>query len=192
MRRAEPLAMSTHLWQMNDEVCYVKSPGMIVDLSSGQKMKPGDFTAHSQWSTASVPERIVGRDGSMSYEKTDAASTWIKWPLRNQVSKITYAPGQPRFVDDLYNEWVGWGVEPKKREAMAGSYQVHLRECRKRSDRVVSRLVRIPDTKSGRKIILGCGCSWYCDWDGENARWIHSREGVWFEFYKDREQTSTT
>jgi hypothetical protein len=58
---------------------------------------------------------LVKPGGTISNVKTNAAAAWIKWPLRRSVRKITYAPGQPKFTDNLcYNQWSGWGCEPVK------------------------------------------------------------------------------
>lgn len=111
---AEPLAMTAHLWQMNEELCYVANPGLIISTQDRTKMAASAFTGHSDWSTASVPERKVTPTGKVSHEKVPAAPVWLRWPLRNRVSRITYLPGAPTFVDGMYNQWEGWGVEPKK------------------------------------------------------------------------------
>lgn len=113
MGAAEPLTMATKLWEMNDEVTYVRDPGLII--AGGVKMTPNAFTGHSDWTTVSVPERVVKPGGVISNVKVSAAGVWLKWPLRRSVRKITYAPGQPQFThDNCYNEWKGWGCEPKR------------------------------------------------------------------------------
>ena len=114
---AEPLTMATKLWEMNDSVTYVRNPGIIITHGDGYdvKMSPTSFTTHSDWATENTPERIVKPGGSVSYQKTNAAAAWIKWPLRRSVRQITYAPGEPKFTkDQCFNEWNGWGCEPKK------------------------------------------------------------------------------
>lgn len=118
LSQSEPLALSSKLWEMNEQVLYVQSPGLVLVQATGAKMIPSAFTSHSEWSTASVPEQKVKADGQISYVKTAAAPVWIKWPLRKSVSKITYAPGKEKFLERdgqlLYNQWEGWGCEPKK------------------------------------------------------------------------------
>lgn len=115
---AEPLAITRHLWRMNEEVCYVANPGFVIDRKHGEKMPVTTFTAHSDWATASVAERVVQTGGSVSYKKVPAAPQWIKWPMRRRVDKLSYLPGQETFCEDkgraVYNAWKGWGVEPKK------------------------------------------------------------------------------
>lgn len=115
---AEPLAITRELWRMNDQVCYVADPGFLVDLRQGTKIPVNTFTSHSDWATASVPERVVQPGGSVSYKKVSAAQQWVKWPLRKRVDKLNYLPGQEPFVQhegvEVYNTWKGWGVEPVK------------------------------------------------------------------------------
>jgi hypothetical protein len=114
LHQAEQLTLVRRLWQMNEEVCYIKDPGLIIDVRTRIKLTPYAFTGHSEWSTLNVPERKVTKDGSVSYVKTDAASAWLNWPLRNSARKATYLPGQPKYVDECFNQWEGWGCEPKK------------------------------------------------------------------------------
>lgn len=118
MGTAEPLGMTSRLWQMNEEVVYVEDPGFIIDREYGQKIAVPNFTSHSRWATANVSERKVRPNGSMSYEKVPAAPVWLHWPLRKSVAKLTYAPGNDRLFEkegrDYYNQWRGWGVEPVK------------------------------------------------------------------------------
>jgi hypothetical protein len=115
---AEPLALTRRLWQMNEEVVYVNDPGFVVARDTGQKLPISNFIGHSYWATASVPERKVRTDGSISMEKVSAATVWIKWPLRNNVTKLTYMPGEDTFYESkgltYYNQWKGWGCEPRK------------------------------------------------------------------------------
>lgn len=118
LKRAEPLGMTKRLWQMNKEVAYIRDPGMVVAIRTGQKMDCSKFTAHSDWATQSVPEAKVGKDGTLAIVKGAAAPQWIKWPLRMSVDKLTYLPGQERFVEQeglsYLNQWRGWGVKPAK------------------------------------------------------------------------------
>lgn len=115
---SEPLAMTRRLWQMNNEVVYVEDPGFVIAQGSGQKLPVANFTGHSKWATANTPERKVKPDGSLSVVKAPAAMAWLKWPLRESVSKLTYMPGEGRFYErnglTFYNQWKGWGVAPKK------------------------------------------------------------------------------
>lgn len=113
MGAAEPLTMTAKLWEVNNHVTYVRDPGLVI--AGEVKMSPTSFTSHSDWATESAAERIVKPGGVISTVKVNAAQAWLKWPLRRAVNKITYAPGEPQFTEDnKFNEWKGWGCEPKK------------------------------------------------------------------------------
>jgi hypothetical protein len=115
---AEPLGITKRLWQMNKEVAYVRDPGMVVALRTGQKMDCSKFGAHSDWATQAVPEKKMRPNGTLSLEKSSAAPVWLKWPMRRSVDKLSYIPGEERFVEQeglLYlNQWKGWGAKPSK------------------------------------------------------------------------------
>lgn len=118
LKRAEPLGLSRALFNMNDRYIYVMNPGLIVNERTDSKISPGAFKEH-----VAAPSIYVSRefeiDGTIKTKTTSAASAWLKWPLRREVEKITYAPGCEKFIIDkrglsVYNSWQGWGVEPKK------------------------------------------------------------------------------
>ena len=114
---ATPLTLSRSLWDMNERVVYAKSPGMIVDLSTKQKILPSAFQQHTH-ATESCHEIVFKTDGSIMMRRASAATSWLKWQFRNEVAKMTYAPGQPQICDvgdqRAYNTWDGWGCAPKK------------------------------------------------------------------------------
>lgn len=118
LKAAEPLGMTKRLWKMNKEVVYVRDPGMVVALKTGQKMDCSKFAAHSDWATIAVPERKVKSDGTIAVLKSAAAPIWLKWPLRAAVDKLSYLPGEEPLVEQeglvYLNQWKGWGVAPSK------------------------------------------------------------------------------
>jgi hypothetical protein len=112
---ADLLGMTRPLWKINEEVAYVENPGMLVVEATGQKMNADMFKGHSRWATASATETKVSAKGVLTREKVPAAPVWLRWPLRRTVSRLTYAPGQPKITEDReFNQWPGWGVKPKK------------------------------------------------------------------------------
>lgn len=118
LKQAEPLGMCKRLWQMNDEVVYIRDPGMVVIQRTSQKMDCSKFGAHSDWATLAVPERKMTKDGAVAVTKAAAAPMWLKWPLRRAVDKLSYLPGEERFAEHdgetIFNQWKGWGVKPEK------------------------------------------------------------------------------
>lgn len=115
LSEAEPLGVAKVLWSLNERYVYVRDPGLIIDQGSRAKTAPGAFTQHLE-STLSYQERHLKADGSISYKAVSAAATWLKWPMRREVGRLTYQPGQPTHIvngEALFNIWPGWGVEPK-------------------------------------------------------------------------------
>jgi hypothetical protein len=118
LRQAEHIGLVKPLFDLNQRFVYVANPGLIIDQHTQAKHKPGALKEHlAAPTTVSVKELTA--DGKIKYKRASAGAEWLKWPLRNSVSKISYLPGKPRFVNGngpltYYNEWCGWGVEPRK------------------------------------------------------------------------------
>jgi hypothetical protein len=113
LREAEPLGFTRALWDFNSKYAYARSPGIIVNQATMSKINPSHFKDHLE-SKASYQERDLDKDGNVSVRKVSAAAAWLKWPLRNEVSSITYAPGEGRITKrNEFNIWEGWGAEPK-------------------------------------------------------------------------------
>ena len=113
MENAEPLGLTEPLFKFNRKYVYVQSPNTIMDMDTFIKIPPGAFKEHFK-SAATYQERSIKPDGTVSYKPVSAAAAWIKWPLRNEVTKLTYAPGQKKQTDASFNIWTGWGAEPEK------------------------------------------------------------------------------
>lgn len=115
---AAPLGFTRQLWRMNEELVYIKDPGLIVYQNSDQRQEPSKFAGHGDYMTLSVPENKVRADGTVSIQKVAAAPVWLKWPMRRTAEKLSFLPGEERFCEykgsQVYNQWKGWGVEPKK------------------------------------------------------------------------------
>ncbi len=112
---AEPLGLSRPLWAMNQKYAYVQDPGLIINQSTRLKVAPSAFTGHLE-STKTYQERKLKPDGTLSFEAVSAATAWLKWPLRTEVTRLTYQPGQSAFLttgsEQTFNIWPGWGVTP--------------------------------------------------------------------------------
>lgn len=119
LHEATPLGLTKSLFDFNKRYVYIRDPGLIVNQSSHAKISPAAFKDHLN-STSEYQELEVKKDGTISYHAVPAAGAWLRWPLRCEAEKITYAPGQPRFIESnpiVFNSWRGWGVEPKKGDA---------------------------------------------------------------------------
>ena len=114
LRTAEPLGLTRPLWELNEKYVFVESPILIVNQHNRSKVSPSAFKDNLE-ATTDYYERQFKADGSMSFRQASAGAAWIKWPLRTQVSAITYKPGAEPFVLDpepMFNTWPGWGCQP--------------------------------------------------------------------------------
>lgn len=113
LRGAEALTIAQPLWEMNERCAVIADPTVVVDKVTGQFMSPAAFR-DVLFADHTVPEQRVQADGTISMKKVPVAKHWMQWPLHARLSGITYAPGQPRIVDDKWNQWEGWGATPFK------------------------------------------------------------------------------
>lgn len=105
------------LHRLNEEVVYVRDPGLILQLASGQRMTARAFQEHA-YSDRVYVEKTTSqtKDGGEATRLTEkcAPREWIKWPPRACVTRIAYKPGRPRYLeeDNSLNAWKGWGTVP--------------------------------------------------------------------------------
>lgn len=111
LEAAEPWVAAKELHRLNEEVVYVRDPGLVMRLDTMQRMSARAFTDHA-FSTRWYMEEIVSKQGVKKIKKS-AAREWIGWPSRAEVPRVTYAPGEPKVTDSReLNIWPGWGCEP--------------------------------------------------------------------------------
>lgn len=121
---AQSLTLARTLFDLNDKVSLVRSSVLVVDNQTGNKYSVDNFV--KIYGNVMHSERVFGKDGSVSLRKANGAKSWMEWPLRHDVDRLTYYPGRERFFDDpkdgrVYNTWRGWGLQPKP-----GEYQPFL------------------------------------------------------------------
>lgn len=108
----EPFVDSQALHAMNNDVAYVKDPGIVYVLATGQLVSPGDFTAH-RFADRRYTRVIVTAAGNRLEERS-TASDWLKWPHRTAVEKLEFEPGQPAITQKgAFNLWRGWKYTPR-------------------------------------------------------------------------------
>jgi hypothetical protein len=113
-RGSEPLTLAKSMWDLNKQVIYVRDPGLVYELGTGQKIAPNAFVNHA-YADLSGPELVVTPSGDTSLKRTPLAERWLTWPFRSVASRLTYAPGQDQLTDTReLNTWPGWGCEPKR------------------------------------------------------------------------------
>lgn len=99
------------LFALNQEVAYVRDPGLILRMDTLQRISPRAFMEHA-YSTRIYYEEQVTEKGTKLVERS-AAKEWIKWPHRVEVAKVVYEPGKDRINQrNELNIWPGWAVQP--------------------------------------------------------------------------------
>lgn len=112
-RSTEAFEDSEALFKMNTEVAYVKDPGLIYVIVSGQLVSPTDFHAH-RFSDRRYTRAVPTLQGTRLEERSTAAD-WLKWPSRNAVERLEFEPGQGSITDSgALNLWRGWKYAPRK------------------------------------------------------------------------------
>lgn len=113
LNEAETFGTARALWSMNKKVCFVRDPGIVVELRTGRYMSVSMFTKDVYVNEHHNETQVTGNGGIRLIRKKTAQS-WIEWASRNEVERMIYAPGQPKFIDGNLNTWRPSGIEPKK------------------------------------------------------------------------------
>lgn len=106
------LPESVALWEMNNEVVYIKDPGIIVVRDSGQRIAPGQFVSHAYANRHYAETKVT--DDRVTLVTKPLAKRWVEWERRFEVGRLTYVPGEAQIHADAWNAWPGWGVAPVK------------------------------------------------------------------------------
>lgn len=100
------------LWGLNEEVLYVRDPGIVIVKDTGQRLEPNRFVSHAFANRHYV--EITMKNGTPIAKKRPLARRWVEWEARAEVERVVYEPGKPRLHEGTWNVWPGWGCEPKK------------------------------------------------------------------------------
>lgn len=113
LAEAPPFGEAEALWSLNEEVAYIRNPGLVVVRETGQKVAPAAFAQH-MYANRHYFESKVTKKGPPKIERKPLAPRWISWERRFELERVTYAPGQPQLYGNEWNTWPGWGVQPKR------------------------------------------------------------------------------
>lgn len=112
LEQAESWSMAEELHKLSEEVTYVKDPGLVIVLNTGQRLSARDFTTHA-YANRHFTQATMTASGDVKMVQKPAAKAWIEWPKRMELRKMVYTPGQPQITEDAcFNTWQGWGCEP--------------------------------------------------------------------------------
>lgn len=116
LHHADPIGLTKPLFDLNERYVYVADPGLLLDTRTGAKHKPSALKEHLAAPTTVLVKKLTA-EGEVRHERVSAGAEWLRWPLRNEVGRLTYAPGAPRYAPDgaavAYNLWAGWAAEPQ-------------------------------------------------------------------------------
>jgi hypothetical protein len=111
LEKCETWRSAKELHKLNEEVVYVRDPGLILRLDNLQKLSPRAFVDHAFATRIYYEEVVVKKDVKLIPKS--APKEWITWPSRAEVPKMSYEPGQERIdTEGNLNLWPGWGCEP--------------------------------------------------------------------------------
>ncbi len=109
LEEAEVWSAAMELHRLNEEVVYVRDPGLILRIENLQRMSPRAFADHA-FSTRVYYEEVTTKKSSTLVKKS-APKEWLTWPSRAEVPRVTYAPGEDRITEKReMNIWPGWGI----------------------------------------------------------------------------------
>lgn len=122
---APPFLEAQALWELNEEVMYIRKPGFIVRRNSGQILKARDFTDHA-YANRHFYDLKETKEGTKMLRKP-LAPRWLAWEQRFELDRITYIPGGEQITcsrcipdapehehDQSWNQWSKWGTTPQK------------------------------------------------------------------------------
>lgn len=113
VREAVAFNEAKELWALNEEVMYVRDPGLVVVLADGRRISAGAFKEHA-YSDRRYHVNEVNAKGDTRFVEKPLAPAWLEWPCRAVAGKLTYEPGSPRLSAGNFNTWRGWGVAAKR------------------------------------------------------------------------------
>jgi hypothetical protein len=116
---AEPFGAAAKLHALNEEVAYVRDPGLIVEVGSGLRIAPRAFVEHA-YATRHYDVTETTKKGNVRVRRESLARAWLRWPFRTELARVTFRPGASRVTDGAeYNLWRGWGVDAEAKGDLA-------------------------------------------------------------------------
>jgi hypothetical protein len=117
IEEATPAPDCEALWQLNEEVVFIKDLDLVLERATGKVIEPNKFM-HHVYANRFYVERVVkgsGKNERITIDKVKLAPKWVEWEQRAELRELTYEPGAPKVIEGrAWNTWDGWGVKPKK------------------------------------------------------------------------------
>lgn len=126
---AQSFTMAKHLHALNEEIVFIEDPGFILVKETAQKLSTQAFG--TRFAKRHIPERKLLANGAISLDLVPISDQWLNWGCREDLGRITYAPGESQQIlngsvsTSAWNVWPGWGCERKRDDAKAQLF-LHL------------------------------------------------------------------
>lgn len=106
---------TSELWDLNTKVAFIHNPASYLHIPTNQLFRSTKQLVDGPFAPYFMTKYIENTQGDFVPKQVNTAAEWAKWPHRREHKAIVYAPGKPQVLEDgSYNNWKGWGVEPKK------------------------------------------------------------------------------
>ncbi len=117
--KAAAFDQNAALHAMNEEVVYIRNPGLIYSYENDYKMSCDAFTGHAFSNRFHMEYTVVEDPNGNKKTKTTRVKTakaWLDWSYRAELKGLTFAPGEGKITESGHlNAWSGWGfTEPTK------------------------------------------------------------------------------
>lgn len=113
LKQSSQYVSAKELFSLNEEVVYIRNPGLIMKLENLQRMTPSAFMDHA-YANRIYYKPTMDKNGAVGMKETSAPREWLKWASRSECEQVVYAPGEPVVTNRNLNVWKGWGCEPKE------------------------------------------------------------------------------
>lgn len=170
VERAMPYRLAERLWQMNDEVAFLRNPTAYVSLDTSEESWPvlrelAALKQHYENRKVTVPHTVQkGNKASLVLKEEETDALWRAWPLRREVAGLTFAPGEDRYSNGKLNIWLGWGadgkLEPKRNTKVEAKWKELLGYVFPQPDRrwwfeaYIAYKVQHPKSKAHHAVVL--------------------------------------
>jgi hypothetical protein len=115
LRKSPTLGLTRVLWGFNDRYTFITELSAVYKNDTGQMWKSKDFADNVECKEQ-YHKSVLDKNGKVSYDVVSAGNYWISWPMRSEVSRLAYAPGKEKIIEESgiksLNTWRGWGCEP--------------------------------------------------------------------------------
>jgi hypothetical protein len=114
IEKAAEWKQSAALRKFNEEVIFIRDPGVCVIRATGQRVSARDLVM-PLYADRKFMKPTPTEDNPTKTTLCSVPKEWLEWPGRATASKMAYTPGEGEITKaGEYNQWKGWGAKPVK------------------------------------------------------------------------------